>query len=170
MGAQTLISEAEYLQMTFDGPEAEYLDGEILERSMPTNEHSIIALAFTLIFGRFMSLAPLFPRPEIRFRVAPHRFRVPDLAVYAYQAPIASIPIEIPHIVVEIVSPDDRHDELMEKLADYQAFGVSHIWLADPTLRRLSIYRDGSLTSVTELALPDFSLTIKIAEVFPLTQ
>jgi Uma2 family endonuclease len=166
MGAKTLISEADYLRMTFEGPEAEYVEGEVRERSMPNNEHSVTAFAFYMIFGRLMTLAPLFPRPELRFPVAPGRFRVADLAVYAHQPPSAEIPPEVPHVVVEVISPDDKYDELMVKLADYQNFGIPHIWLADPALRRLSLYDDGSLTSVPELALPEFGLAIKLAEVF----
>ena len=110
---------------------------------------------------------PLFPCPELRMRVAPGRIRVPDLVVFAHRIPSTATPmVDVPHVIIEIVSPDDRHDEIMEKLADYQNFGVAHIWLVDPALRSLSIYRDGSLTSQPELALPEFDLSLKIAEVF----
>ena len=102
-----------------------------------------------------------------RHPLGPSRFRIADLAVYAHTPPSAEIPPEVPHVVVDIVSPDDRHDELMVKLADYQAFGVPYIWLAGPALRSLSIYRDGSLTSVPELTLPEFGLALQPAEVFP---
>lgn len=167
MGATTLISESEYLQMTFDGPEAEYVDGEVRERSMPTFFHSRAA---SWVHGMFFMASlkhPLFPCPELRMRVAPGRIRVPDLVVFAYHTPSNAIPmVDVPHVIVEIVSPDDRHDEVMVKLADYQAFGVPHIWLVDPALRSLSIYRDSSLTSVPELSLPEFDLRVKIAEVF----
>jgi Uma2 family endonuclease len=166
MGAKTLISESDYLRMTFDGPEAEYVEGEVQERSMPKNSHSA---AINWVQGMFFLASmkhPLYPRPEIRFQVAPGRFRVADLAVYAYQAPSAETPPEVPHVVVEVVSPEDRHDDLMVKLAEYQNFGIPHIWLADPALRRLSVYRDGSLTSVAELSLPEFGLAIKLGEVF----
>ncbi len=169
MGAKTLISEAEYLQMTFDGPEAEYVDGELQKRSLAGNSHSAAANWIQGMFFLASLKYSLFPRPELRMRVGPDRLRVADLAVFAPRAPSQANPtVDVPWVVVEIVSPDDRHDEQMEKLADYQAFGVAHIWLADPTLRRLSIYRDGSLTSVPELALPEFSLSIQIAEVCPL--
>ena len=167
MGAQTLISEADYLEMTFDGPEAEYVEGEIQERSLPTNAHSAAANWIQGMFFMASRKQPLFPRPELRMRVSPRCLRVADLAVFAHQPPSNVNPtVEVPHVVVEIVSPDDRHDELMVKLADYQAFGVPHIWLADPALRSLSIYRDGSLTSVPELTLLEFGLSLKLAEVF----
>jgi len=166
MGVTALIPESEYLEMTFDGPQAEYVDGEVQERSMPANSHSAAASQIHGLFYLAARQFPLHPRPEIRFRVSPERFRVADLAVYAHQPPSAEIPPEVPHVVVEIVSPDDRHDELMVKLADYQTFGIPHIWLADPTLRRLSVYRDGSLTSVPELALPEFGFSLKLQELF----
>lgn len=167
MGTKTLISESEYLHATFDGPEADYVDGEIKDRGMPTNSQSRVNFVFCMAFGRVATDFPLYPRPEIRFRVAPGRFRVADLAVYAHQAPSAEIPPEVPHVVIEVVSPDDRLDDILEKLDDYQAFGIPHIWLADPARRRLCVYRDGSLTSVPELALPEFRLSIKRGEVFP---
>lgn len=168
MGTKTLISESEYLRMAFDGPEADYVDGEVQDRSMPTIFHSAAASWTHGMFFMASLKHPLFPRPELRIRVAPHRIRVVDLAVFAHTLPSNAVPtVDPPHVVVEIVSPDDRHDEIMEKLADYQHLGVLHIWLVDPALRSLSIYRDGSLTSVPELALPEFQLSIKRTEVFP---
>ena len=35
----TLITEAEYLRMTFDGPEPDYVDGELVERAIPNFQH-----------------------------------------------------------------------------------------------------------------------------------
>ena len=166
MGTKTLVSESEYLRLTFDGSEPDYVDGEIKERGMPTNSHSQVMLAFCLIFGRFMLKLPLYPRPEIRFRAAPGRYRIADIAVYAHHAPSAEIPPEVPYVVIEVVSPDDRLDDIMEKLDDYQAFGIPHIWLADPALRRLSVYRDASLISVPALTLPEVHLDIKLADIF----
>lgn len=81
MGTRTRISESEYLHMTFDGPEADYVDGEIKDRGLPTNSHSRVMYVFCLALGRLARDFPLYPRPEIRFRVAPGRFRVADLAL-----------------------------------------------------------------------------------------
>lgn len=73
-----------------------------------------------------------------------------------------------PELVVEILSPDDRWSEVMQKLAEYLAFGVDRVWIVDPRLRQVFAYR--SLTEVTtfgegdELAdgdlLPGFRIAV----------
>jgi len=72
MGAKTLITEAEYLQMTFDDcPEPDYIDGELVERAMPNYFHAKSQLYLGGWFLDLQSRFPLFPCPEIRLRVAP---------------------------------------------------------------------------------------------------
>lgn len=51
-----------------------------------------------------------------------------------------------PELVVEILSPDDRWSEVMQKLAEYLAFGVDRVWIVNPRLRQVFAYR--SLTEV----------------------
>jgi len=42
-----------------------------------------------------------------------------------------------PDLVIEIVSPDDDATEMLEKIADYQAAGIPHIWVVNPYKRTL---------------------------------
>jgi len=42
-----------------------------------------------------------------------------------------------PDLVIEVVSPDDKPLEMLEKIGDYQAAGIPHIWVADPYQRTL---------------------------------
>lgn len=51
-----------------------------------------------------------------------------------------------PELVVEIVSPDDRWVDVMQKLHELFAIGVQLVWLADLTARTVYAYR--SLTDV----------------------
>ena len=46
-----------------------------------------------------------------------------------------------PELVVEVLSPDDRWSELMEKLEDYFAAGVDRVWVVDPRVRKIFAYR-----------------------------
>jgi Uma2 family endonuclease len=55
-----------------------------------------------------------------------------------------------PELVVEILSPDDRMSRIREKLHDYFSAGVLVVWLVDPALRRVLIYR-----SPTDMAVLD---------------
>ncbi len=58
-----------------------------------------------------------------------------------------------PELVVEILSPDDRWSDLMEKLGEYLNIGVLMVWLADPKTRSVYVYR--SLTDVQRLTADD---------------
>jgi Uma2 family endonuclease len=77
-----------------------------------------------------------------------------------------------PELVVEILSPEDRAGKVKEKLRDYFSAGVRVVWMVDPVLRRVVVYR--SLTDATVLderhvltdeeILPGFS--VPISELF----
>lgn len=78
-----------------------------------------------------------------------------------------------PELVVEILSPDDRRGEVMEKVEEYIALGIDLVWIVDPEHRCVLAYR-GSLFDVErfeegdvlvdEEVLPGFSLPV--AELF----
>lgn len=46
----------------------------------------------------------------------------------------------VPDLVVEVVSPNDLHSELDEKVDAYLADGVRLIWLVDPQRQKVTIY------------------------------
>lgn len=48
-----------------------------------------------------------------------------------------------PDLVVEVVSPGDRFDEIAEKIDLYQRAGVPLIWLVVPRLRLVVVHRLG---------------------------
>ena len=71
-----------------------------------------------------------------------------------------------PFLAIEILSPDDRHADLMEKIEDYRSFGIPWIWVIDPESGRGEIYtsqgmyeaRDGVMRTadpVIEIALSE---------------
>ncbi len=45
-----------------------------------------------------------------------------------------------PELAVEILSPDDRWGELMDKLTEYFAVGVQVVWVADPKTQSVYVY------------------------------
>ena len=166
MATKTLIAEAEYLQMNFDGPEGDYVDGEVFERTMPTTQHSNTQANFVVGIRPWRSGGRLFELPELRIRTGPGRYRVVDIAVFRDRTPVDPIPAETPFIVVEIVSPDDRHHELKAKLAEYKAIGVPHVWVLDPGFRSLSVFDHGSFLEVEALEIPEFGLRFTPAQLF----
>ena len=164
MGAKTLIPVEEYLRTPYEGSEPDYVDGEIVERSMPNNIHSRAVTALILIFFR-QAGASLFGRPELRIPVVQGRYRVADLAVFDHDVR-EEVPQSQPLIVIEVLSPDDSHAELMRRFADYAAVGVPNIWLVDPITQCLSIYHDRSLTASAVLAIPGYNVAIRPADIW----
>ena len=54
----------------------------------------------------------------------------------------------------------------MQKFDEYDAWGVRHIWLVDPESRRLQVYRDGTLSEVLALTIPEFDVQFTAAQIF----
>ena len=160
-----LISKEEYLRTSFADMEPDYVDGELVERPFPNYFHSCTQVRLADAFKPWRDKQQLFRASEIRLRVAPERFRVADFAVFA-SAQQEPIPVDPPYAIVEIVSPDDRFEELMSKLADYEQAGVEFMFVADPPVRRLSRYSRGDLSTVAALELPAYHAVIPVSSIF----
>lgn len=104
--------------------------------------------------------------PELRHRVAPDRFRIPDVAVYRDQPPGEEVPTTPPFVAIEIASPDDRWSEIVAKLAEYDRWGVAHVLLVDPGNQRLFLYSNGRLNEVDAFEIPEFGCRIQAGEIF----
>ncbi|MDW8353061.1 MAG: Uma2 family endonuclease [Bryobacterales bacterium] len=135
-----LVPVEEYLRTSFEGPDREYVDGVVVERHVGEKSHSRMQRKLVALFAQMEPTARTYCFPEQRLQVAPTRFRVPDLCVYLEREPEEEIFTTPPFLVVEILSPCDRHSEVMEKISDYLRFGVPWIWVIDPRAPRGWIY------------------------------
>jgi Uma2 family endonuclease len=165
MAIKAPVTAEQYLHMTFEY-DAEYVHGEIVERAMPDRLHSKIQLLILMAIGRLIQSYPLFPYPELRLRLAPGVFRIPDVSVFSGEDTRESVPSSPPFLVIEILSKDDRHYDLMEKLEEYRAWGVPNIWVVDPYSKRLSLYTASGLQNVSSLALAGYPLELTPAALF----
>src|SRR5262249_54068861 len=48
-----------------------------------------------------------------------------------------------PDLAVEILSPEDRATEMLEKVHEYLRGGSSLVWVIDPIRQRIEVYRSG---------------------------
>jgi Uma2 family endonuclease len=163
--AKVLLTEEEYLTAGFEDRVPEYLDGEVVERTLPNNHHSQAQGELVFRFRLLEEKHRLFARPELRVRVAERRYRIADLVVYSDQKPLGLLPTQLPLVIAEVVSPDDKHEDLMKRLEEYRAWGVPHVWLVDPGLRRLYVYNQSGLASVPAFELPELHVRIPIEEI-----
>ena len=166
MATKTLVSVDEYLEMAFEGTDAEYVDGEIVERGMPEVRHSKVQARLIQLFTPFCRQASLHLLPELRLRVSATRVRVADFVVVQGDEPSEQVPTTPPLVVAEIVSRHDSHTEISRKLEEYRDWGVAHVWLIDPWVQRLYVFKDGDFSTVQKFRLPDLGIELSSEEIF----
>ena len=89
--------------------------------------------------------------------------------MYAGPEPQEQIFRTPPFICIEILSPEDRWARVQQRIDDYLAFGVSHVWVIDPREQRAWVYsKDGSREVLADGALrtENPSLEVPLAEIF----
>jgi len=174
-----MVTGEELFAMGNMGP-CELIEGEIKAMSPTGNEHGAYEGNFYFALRSFVQAEKLgkvqVGEVGIYTRRNPDTVRGADVlfissARYAQQEAPGFLEIA-PDLVVEILSPNDRWSEVMEKLHEYFNIGVRLVWVADPRSR--SVYAYQSVTDVREFAeedvlvgddvLPGFA--VKVAELF----
>jgi len=168
MATTTYVPVEDYLRMESE-PDCEYVDGQIEERPMPEYSHAVwqeAILAFFRNHGKEWGVRAL---PELRVRVLPSRFRVPDVTVLSRDAAIEQIILTPPVAVFEILSPENRMSAMMEKFADYERMGIAGIWVIDPRSsadRAIGYsYRSGKLETTSTFGLPTLGIAFTLEEI-----
>ena len=160
-----LISVREYLRTSFS-PDCEYVDGRIEERNVGEKGHSILQMFLAALFWMNRDAWGVEVYPELRTRVARTKFRIPDVLITRAGVKFEHVLDSAPLIAIEILSLDDKLGDLQEKIGEYLAFGVEHIWIFDPQ-RRVAWRADGDgLHQVTEdeLTVAGTAIRVGLAE------
>lgn len=154
-----LVSLDDYLAMSFDGVDAELIDGEIVEREMPIQPHNFVQRALVLLFERSRQANGTDQYAELRVKLDTDTVFVPDFCVYRerVRSPVPTTP---PWIVCEIISPSESYSRLFYKLDRYREWGVEHIWVIDPDQRRMNVYKEEGLLRVKRFEIPEIRLSI----------
>ena len=150
MAVAGLASAEQYLHTSFEH-DAEFVEGRIVERPVPTWEHACIQGFLIRELWAIGRSHGLFTVPEQRVQVRPDRFRVPDVCVVA-DRPDGTfgrrIVTQPPYLCVEILSPEDVEVETLDKVREYLNFDVKWVWVIDPVSRRGQIHGRNSVLSV----------------------
>lgn len=164
-----------------DGDRFELVDGQLVERPMGAVSSSIGAELLRLIgnHNRRHRLGHVFSA-DCGFRCFPDdpsRVRKPDVSFLGKgrlegdRLPEGWIEVA-PDLAVEVISPKDLYLETSQKIEQYLAAGVRLVWLVDPALRAVLIFRaDRTIQGVREGdelggedVLPGFRC--RVAEIF----
>ncbi len=157
-------------------------EGEIIELPPPKPPHGFVTANVVLSLGlycRQRGRGYLFSNDTgIVLSRDPDTVRGPDVMLYDDDTPADEIVametyLETPPIlVVEILSPGNRHGQVARKVAQYLNASVRFVWVIDPPAQEVTVYSAGvepdvigpEGTLVGTDALP--GLSIKVAELF----
>ena len=166
MSTATLISVEEYLNTSYPDGDREYVDGRLVETNVGDFLHGDLQLSIG------MYLRTHYPRlwvaTTVRTQVKKTRFRIPDVVAGLIPRPVSGAILDPPLLVVEILSPDDRAEELQEKIDEYLAFGIPNVWVVNPRTRRGYMYTHEGMREAKDgiLRTADPVIELPLAEMF----
>jgi Uma2 family endonuclease len=155
VGAESsLMTTEELLALPDDGVERWLIRGQLREKPMTVRNrtHSIIMARLTKELCYWLDTQPE-PRGEVLCGEAGVRVRRnPDTTVgvdVAYvsaevltRSAVGSTLVDgVPILVVEILSPSDKQEEIDEKIDTYLSAGVALVWVINPRRRTVEIFR-----------------------------
>jgi len=141
-----LITVDEYLNTSYEH-HVEYVDGVLVERSLPTPSHSTLQaiLAEHLRKYRFDFHYGVLLECRVEL-VERSRYRIPDVLLCSLPINAADKVLRTtPLAVIEIWSPEDRMPRQMARFLEYWNRGVRQIIVLDPEEFTAFRYEDCSL-------------------------
>ena len=121
---------------------SEWVDGEVLLMPPVSGPHSKATFELMVVLTRDLHDVELYM--DVGVRMPRNRVRAPD--IMAVTRPVVEgFADEVPVLVVEILSPATRGQDLVAKTTEYAAFGVGQYWIVDPRDRTIDVFanRDG---------------------------
>ncbi len=140
------VSLEEYLNTSYE-PDMDYVDGQLVRRNAGEPKHGSIQLkvgAFFLGFEESHKLA-IFVAARLSVDPATGRHRVPDVMVVERPFRKGKAITDVPAIVIEIKSPDDTLDDILDRCLDYEKLGVRNILVLDPDRKRTFRFEQAAL-------------------------
>jgi Uma2 family endonuclease len=163
-----LITMEEYLHTAYH-PDCDFVDGRLEERTMGTPKHGLLQMQLGHWFIAHQAEWRVRVMSEVRTRVSKTRVRLPDVCVVPMEgASVGEVRVTPPMLAIEILSPEDRMNRVIERLDDFLAMGVEHLWVFDPEERTAYTYTASGLKLVktAELRVAESPIYVNLAELF----
>jgi len=173
MGASALLTADDLARIRPAEKRTELVRGRMVVREPAGFRHGDVAMAIALAIGHFLrthaSGRLLAAETGFVLSTNPDTVRAPDVAFVRNERIPDPLPRGYarfaPDLVVEVLSPDDRPGEVLEKVADWLSAGTRLVWVIDPERRTGRVHRpDGTVMQLNELdaldgedVLPGFS-------------
>ncbi|WP_183095036.1 Uma2 family endonuclease [Nocardioides stalactiti] len=158
------MSWEEYLA-TPEHPRHEWVDGMAVVSPDPVWRHERVARKLANLFD---AVDGLYGSSGGNVKLPENRVRIPDALATTQPEGLF---IEQPVLVVEVLSPSTRSEDLVRKPPEYAAAGIEQYWIVDPAQRSLEVKQlvDGrwvglarfdDLTPVGEVAIGDHGVVV----------
>ncbi|SRR5579875_545256 len=155
-----LLTEAEYLRTSYH-PDCDYVDGLVLERNLGQHDHARLQAMILFLLMQQEKHWGMYVLPEQRLKIRPGKYRIPDVMVLSAGAPRTAVIEQPPLLCIEVVSPDDRMNDLIERARDYHALGVAETWILDPSGKQAYVYSADGLHEVNQLRFGQIALDLE---------
>jgi Uma2 family endonuclease len=139
------------------GESYELIEGELIVTAAGGGMHGLVTGKFLGEIAVFLKENPLgrlvgpgtgfFTRGDDRTVCAPDMAFIRNEVIPAEGMSYGYLRI-VPELVLEVISPNDRAEEVDRKVQEWLNFGVKEVWVAYPTARRIVIYRRGAHNAV----------------------
>ncbi|HWL07319.1 MAG TPA: Uma2 family endonuclease [Planctomicrobium sp.] len=145
----SLVTAEIYSGMSFDVP-VELVRGEIIEMTNPGARHGIVCSRIAFQLGKWaesqQSWLICTNDSGVLIQHNPDTVRGPGvLVIHQEKLPGGVIPkghlAVAPEVTIEVVSPSDRWDNILEKVSQFLHVGVGEVWVIDPEHRRLHLFK-----------------------------
>lgn len=154
------------------GKRAEYVDGEVREKSIPNGLHAdcLVMLGAALhAYGRTHNAGR--PHSEWHHRFGPAddvRIYLPDMVFLPGTREIADCADFASELMIEILSPDTRCNDLLHREHFYLRNGAKSVWIVDPEGQSVDVCKPdwsvsrfrGNETLIDPL-LPGFAISLR---------
>lgn len=149
-----IITAEQFLAMEKDEhAKYELIDGTICMSPSPTFEHQKIASRFVVELAIFFADYGCTVIHELDIRAEKDVFR-PDVMVFCDEN------LELPEIVIEVLSPSTAKRDLGIKVAKYETAGIKEYWIVDIKSRTITVH--DYVNEVSMILTADELLTTKL--------
>jgi Uma2 family endonuclease len=175
---KALMTADELWQLPDDGYKYELASGELIQMPPAGFLHGTVATNFTRLLSEHAIKHNLgvvcTADTGFKLRQNPDTVRAPDVAFVSRERILAEGKTEkfwpgAPDLAVEVVSPGDRFDDVLEKVEEYLLAGCRLVWVALPRTQTILVchstreakilHGDDELNG--EEVLPDFACRVK---------
>ena len=125
----------------------ELVDGILVEKTVGASESSLaIVLSYFLMHHVLPRRLGVVLGADGTIRLNPNLVRIPDVAYFSRgrlpggRLPGDAIPLLVPDLAVEVLSPSNTTAEMERKIRDYFEAGVVLVWYLNPRKRIVRVY------------------------------